>query len=358
MKKNIAVLAGDGIGPEIVSVAVKVLQALNEPGLDLQFSEGLVGGAAYASRGHPLPDETLSLVKNADAVLFGAVGDPRYEAIPRALRPEQAILGLRQSMQLFANLRPAKVMEGLLDASSIRPEILRGTDMLILRELLGDIYFGEPRSLETTGDDPEAINTMRYKKSEIRQIAELAFKLAGLRRKKICSIDKANVLEVGELWRNTVNEIAKSHPDIHVSHLYVDNAAMQLLRAPTQFDVVLCGNLFGDILSDEAAMITGSIGLLPSASLNRDRKGLYEPIHGSAPDIAGKGIANPIATILSAAMMLRYSLDCPHGAERIEKAVENVVQKGFRTKDIAPSGGAFLSCEEMGDKVIVALQQK
>jgi 3-isopropylmalate dehydrogenase len=355
MNKHIAVLAGDGIGPEIISTTVRVLQALNEPGLNLSFTEALVGGAAYAKRGHPLPEDTLQLVHRADAVLFGAVGDPQYDHIPRPLRPEQAILGLRKAMKLFANLRPAKVMDSLLEASSIRPEILRGTDMLILRELLGDIYFGEPRSLETNGDDPEAINTMRYKKSEITRIAKLAFHFAGLRRKKLCSIDKANVLEVGELWRNTLTDMGKSNPDIALSHLYVDNAAMQLLRAPTQFDVIVCGNLFGDILSDEAAMLTGSIGLLPSASLNEAHQGLYEPIHGSAPDIAGKDVANPIATVLSAAMMMRYSFNCPSAANRLERAVDQVIARGFRTRDISQADSTVVGCKQMGDEIIKAL---
>lgn len=356
MKKNIAVLAGDGIGPEIIAATLKVLKSINTVDLQLTFSEGLVGGAAYSARSHPLPPETINLVQNADAVLFGAVGDFKYDTLPRNLRPEQAILGLRQELKLFANLRPAKVYDALLGASTIKPEVLRGTDMLIVRELLGDVYFGTPRGISEVSGETIAINTMSYKKSAIVKVTKLGFELAKMRKQKVCSVDKANVLEVSELWRKTVIEEAKKFPEVSLSHLYIDNACMQLIRTPSEFDVVLCGNLFGDILSDEAAMLTGSIGLLPSASVNENMGGLYEPIHGSAPDIAGKNIANPIATILSAAMMFRYSLKLPQIAEKIECAVEKVINKGFRTQDLYKGNGEVLvRCDEMADKVIAEL---
>lgn len=358
MKKNIAVLAGDGIGIEIVGATIKVLKALmhkQKSPLTLSFNEALVGGMAYKARNHPLPEETLTLVKNSDAVLFGAVGDPQFDNIPRALRPEQAILGLRKELKLFANLRPAKVFDSLLSASTIKPEILKGTDMIIVRELLEDLYFGQPRGIFEKDGEVYAINTMSYSQRAITKIGKLAFELAKTRRQKVTSIDKANVLEVSELWRNTVIEISKSYPQVTLSHLYIDNACMQLIRTPRDFDVVLCGNLFGDILSDEAAMLTGSIGLLPSASVNEDFLGLYEPIHGSAPDIAGKDLANPIATILSAAMMFRYSFKMEDLAQQIETAVEKTINQGFRTRELYQNHGTLVGCAQMAEQVIANL---
>jgi 3-isopropylmalate dehydrogenase len=353
---KVAVLPGDGIGPEIISQALRVLRKLE---LNLQFEEAPVGGAAYAAQGDPLPAETLSLARSADAVLFGAVGDPKYDGLPRAKRPEQAILGLRKELRLFANLRPAQVFPELADASSLKPEIIAGLDILIVRELTGDIYFGQPKGIRqkngVDGSEREGFDTMLYSESEVRRIARVGFEAARKRSKKLCSVDKANVLETSQLWKETISQESKKYPDIELSHMYVDNCAMQLVRNPKQFDVIVTGNMFGDILSDEASMLTGSIGMLPSAALDERGKGLYEPIHGTAPDIAGKGIANPLATILSAAMMLRYSLGQPQAADRLEAAVRKVLRDGYRTADIYTPGTRKVGTKEMGDAVLVAL---
>jgi 3-isopropylmalate dehydrogenase len=354
---KIAVLPGDGIGPEIVAEAVKVLKALG-PTFDLE--EAPVGGAAYDLSGHPLPPATLELAKSADAILFGAVGDWKYDTLARELRPEQAILGLRKHLALFANFRPAICYPELTAASSLKPEIVGGLDILIVRELNGDIYFGQPRGIRTSEHAlfkgaREGFDTMHYSEPEVIRIGKVAFEAARKRSKKVCSVDKANVLETSQLWRDVMTKLAADYPDVELSHMYVDNAAMQLVKAPKAFDVVVTGNLFGDILSDEAAMLTGSIGMLPSASLDKNNKGLYEPSHGSAPDIAGKGIANPLATILSAAMMLRYSLGMTAEADRIEKAVQKVLQQGLRTADIYTEGTQRVSTVQMGDAVVAAL---
>ena len=355
---KIAVLPGDGIGTEIVAEALKVLKVLNLP---MTLETALVGGAAYEAHGHPLPESTLALAKASDAVLFGAVGDWKYDSLDRPLRPEQAILGLRKNMGLFANFRPAICYEQLVGASSLKPELIAGLDILIIRELTGDIYFGQPRGrrVATDGHFPgaeEAIDTMRYSKPEIERIAHVAFQAARKRNKKVTSVDKANVLETFQFWKDVVTEVHAQYPDVELEHMYVDNAAMQLVRAPKKFDVVVTGNMFGDILSDEASMLTGSIGMLPSASLNSANQGLYEPSHGSAPDIAGKGIANPLATILSAAMMLRFSLNQAASADLIEQAVKNVLAQGLRTVDIYSEGTTKVSTREMGDAVVKALQ--
>lgn len=357
MSKKIAVLPGDGIGPEIVEQAVKVLKAL---GCDFEMEYADVGGVAYANHGHPLPEATLKLAKESDAILFGAVGDFKYDHLERHLRPEQAILGLRKALGLFANLRPAKCFKELTSASTLREEVVSGLDLVIVRELTGDIYFGTPRGRRTAPDGnfpgaPEAFDTMRYTVPEVERIARVAFEAARKRRGKVTSVDKANVLETSQLWRDTVIEVAKQYPDVTLEHMYVDNAAMQLVRAPKALDVVLTGNIFGDILSDEASMLTGSIGMLASASLNDKKQGLFEPSHGSAPDIAGKNIANPIATVLSAAMMLRYSFDMNAEADAIERAVEKVLADGVRTGDIMSEGCRKVSCSEMGDAIAVAI---
>ena len=354
---KIAVLPGDGIGTEIVAEAVKVLNALD---LQFEMEHALVGGAAYEAHGHPLPESTLKLAKEADAVLFGAVGDWKYDTLDRPLRPEQAILGLRKNLGLFANFRPAICYEQLVGASSLKPELIAGLDILIIRELTGDIYFGQPRGrrIATDGHFPgaeEAFDTMRYSKPEIERIAHVAFQAARKRNKKVTSVDKANVLETFQFWKDVVTEVGQQYPDVELQHMYVDNAAMQLVKAPKAFDVVVTGNMFGDILSDEASMLTGSIGMLPSASLNSSNQGLYEPSHGSAPDIAGKGIANPLATILSAAMMLRFSLNQEASALRIEAAVQKVLQQGLRTADIYSEGTTRVSTLEMGNAVVAAL---
>lgn len=354
---KIAVLPGDGIGSEIIAEAVKVLNAL-QLGLEMEWAD--VGGVAYAAHGHPLPEATLRLAQQADAVLFGAVGDWKYDSLERALRPEQAILGLRRALGLFANLRPAVCYEQLTHASSLRPELVAGLDVLLVRELTGDVYFGQPRGRRNAPDGafagaPEAFDTMRYTVPEVERIAHMAFQAARKRQKHLTSVDKANVLETSQLWRDTVIEVHKQYPDVTLDHMYVDNAAMQLVRAPKKLDVIVTGNLFGDILSDEAAMLTGSIGMLPSASLNEKKQGLYEPSHGSAPDIAGQGIANPLATILSAAMMLRFSLDRGDDAARIENAVKKVLADGLRTPDIYSEGTQKVSTSEMGDAVVRAL---
>ena len=355
---KIAILPGDGIGPEIIDEAVKVLDALELP-FELESAD--VGGTAYANHGHPLPDATLALAKAADAVLFGAVGDWKYDKLERHLRPEQAILGLRKNLQLFANLRPAICHPQLTHASSLKPELVSGLDILIIRELTGDIYFGQPRGRRTAVDGhfpgaDEAFDTMRYSRPEIERIAHVAFQAARKRGKRVTSVDKANVLETFQFWRDVVTEVHAHYPDIELDHMYVDNAAMQLVKAPKKLDVVVTGNMFGDILSDEAAMLTGSIGMLPSASLDANNKGLYEPSHGSAPDIAGKGIANPLATILSAAMMLRYTLQQADAADRIESAVSSVLESGLRTTDIASAGMRTVGTREMGDAVVAAIR--
>ena len=354
---KIAVLPGDGIGTEIVAEAVKVLKALD---LQFEMEEASVGGAAYDAHGHPLPESTLKLAQQADAILFGAVGDWKYDKLDRPLRPEQAILGLRKHLGLFANFRPAICYEQLTHASSLKPELVSGLDILIIRELTGDIYFGQPRGRRTAPDGnfpgaEEAFDTMRYTRPEIERIARVAFEAARKRGKRVTSVDKANVLETFQLWKDVVTEVHKDYSDVALDHMYVDNAAMQLVKEPKRFDVVVTGNMFGDILSDEASMLTGSIGMLPSASLNDKKQGLYEPSHGSAPDIAGKGLANPLATILSAAMMLRYSLNQPEAADRIESAVKNVLAQGLRTPDIYSEGTTKVGTREMGDAVVKAL---
>ncbi|WP_397389580.1 3-isopropylmalate dehydrogenase [Polynucleobacter sp.] len=356
---KIAVLPGDGIGPEIVAEAVKVLNAL---GLIFDLEFATVGGAAYDVAGHPLPPATLELAKKSDAILFGAVGDWKYDTLARELRPEQAILGLRKHLELFANFRPAICYDELTAASSLKPEIVSGLDILIIRELNGDIYFGQPRGIRTSElplfkGAREGYDMMHYSEPEVERIGRVAFEAARKRGKKVCSVDKANVLETSQLWRDVMIRVGKEYQDVELSHMYVDNAAMQLVKAPKAFDVVVTGNLFGDILSDEASMLTGSIGMLPSASLDKNNKGLYEPSHGSAPDIAGKGIANPLATILSAAMMLRYSLGMPSEADRIEAAVQKVLSQGLRTADIYTEGTKKVSTVEMGDAVVAVLSK-
>ncbi len=355
---KIAVLPGDGIGTEIVAEAVKVLCSLD---VEIEMETALVGGAAFEAFGHPLPEATLKLAGQADAILFGAVGDWKYDKLERPLRPEQAILGLRKSLGLFANFRPAICHDQLIDASSLKPELIAGLDILIIRELTGDIYFGQPRGRRTAVDghfpgSEEAFDTMRYSRPEIERIAHVAFQAARKRNKRVTSVDKSNVLETFQFWKDVVTEVGQLYPDVALDHMYVDNAAMQLVRAPKKFDVVVTGNMFGDILSDEAAMLTGSIGMLPSASLNAKNQGLYEPSHGSAPDIAGQGIANPLATILSAAMMLRFSLNQPQSADRIEAAVSKVLAQGLRTADIHSTGTVRVGTREMGDAVVQALR--
>ena len=354
---KIAVLPGDGIGTEIVAEAVKVLQVL---GLPLEMETALVGGCAFDAHGHPLPDSTLKLAKEADAILFGAVGDWKYDTLDRPLRPEQAILGLRKNLGLFANFRPAICYKELVNASSLKPELIAGLDILIIRELTGDIYFGQPRGRRVSPDGAfagaeEAFDTMRYTRPEVERIARVAFEAARKRSKRVTSVDKANVLETFQFWKDIVTEVHKDYPDIALDHMYVDNAAMQLVKEPKRFDVVVTGNMFGDILSDEASMLTGSIGMLPSASLNASNQGLYEPSHGSAPDIAGKGVANPLATILSAAMMLRFSLNQEAAAVRIEDAVKKVLAQGLRTGDIYSEGTTKVGTAQMGDAVVKAL---
>ncbi|MBY0573560.1 MAG: 3-isopropylmalate dehydrogenase [Undibacterium sp.] len=354
---KIAILPGDGIGPEIVEQAVKVLNALDE---QFEMECAPVGGAGYEASGHPLPEATLKLAKEADAVLFGSVGDWKYDSLERQLRPEQAILGLRKNLNLFANFRPAILYPELSGASSLKPEVVSGLDILIIRELTGDIYFGQPRGVRVCPDGPfkgqqEGFDTMRYAEGEVRRIAHVAFQAAQKRSQRLTSVDKANVLETFQFWKDIVIDVHKEYPDVALDHMYVDNAAMQLVRAPKKFDVIVTGNMFGDILSDAAAMLTGSIGMLPSASLDANNKGLYEPSHGSAPDIAGKGIANPLATILSAAMMLRFSLAKPEQADRIENAVKKVLAQGLRTPDIYEDGCTKVGTVEMGNAVVAAL---
>ena len=358
MTKKIAVLPGDGIGPEIVEEAVKVLSYLNEDmNLDMEFETALIGGAGYDAYGSPLPQPTLDLCLQADAVLLGAVGGPKWEPLEHAVRPERGLLGIRSELALFSNLRPAILYPQLADASSLKREIVSGLDLMIVRELTGGIYFGQPRGVRTLENgEKQGYNTLVYSESEIRRIAHSAFSIAQKRDGRLCSVDKANVLECTELWREVMIDVARQYPDVELSHMYVDNASMQLVRAPKQFDVMVTTNMFGDILSDTAAMLTGSIGMLPSASLDENNKGMYEPIHGSAPDIAGKGIANPLATILSVAMMLRYTFAEAQAAERIEKAVNQALNAGVRTADIYSEGMKKVSTAEMGAAVINALK--
>ena len=356
MTKLIAVLQGDGIGPEIIGQAVKVLDKLIDQGLDASYEYGLLGGSAYDEHGSPYPEVTQTLCRKADAVLLGAVGGPQYDNLERAVRPERGLLAIRKDLNLFGNLRPAILYPELANASTLKPEVVSGLDILIVRELTGDIYFGEPRGIRTLDNgEKEGFNTMKYSESEIRRIAKVAFEAAQKRNKKLCSVDKANVLETTELWKQIFTEVGKDYPDVELSHMYVDNAAMQLVKNPKQFDVIATGNIFGDILSDQASMLTGSIGMLPSASLDENAKGLYEPSHGSAPDIAGQNKANPLATILSLAMLLRYSLNDEARALQVEQAVQKVLQQGLRTGDIFEQGTTQVSCSEMGDAVIANL---
>lgn len=356
-KKRIAILPGDGIGPEIVAEAIKLLECLQQDfGFNAELETAAIGGAGYDSAGKPLPDETLALCRNSDAILLGAVGGPAYDALARDLRPERGLLALRSELDLFSNLRPAMLYPQLASASSLKDDIVAGLDIMIVRELTGGIYFGQPRGIrELENGEREGFNTLVYAEHEIERIGRSAFEIAMLRNRKLCSVDKANVLEVSELWREVMIRIGAEYPDVELSHMYVDNASMQLVRAPKQFDVLVTTNMFGDILSDTAAMLTGSIGMLPSASLDSNGKGMYEPIHGSAPDIAGKSIANPLATILSIGMMLRYSLGQAELAKKIDLAVGNVLNQGFRTADIA-DGDHSVSTVEMGDAVIAAMK--
>ena len=353
---KIVVLPGDGIGPEIVEQAVRVLDHLKADGLSLDIEYAAIGGAGYDEAGDPLPERTLKLAKDADAILLGAVGGPSYDVLPRELRPEQGLLRIRKELSLFANLRPAVVFPELASSSSLKPELVEGLDIMILRELTGDIYFGQPRGRrQTESGEDEGFDTMRYSVSEVERIARVGFDIAQKRNQRLCSVDKANVLDTSILWREVVSRIAKEYPSVELSHMYVDNAAMQLVRAPKQFDVILTGNIFGDILSDEASMLTGSIGMLPSASMDTNGKGLFEPIHGSAPDIAGNNVANPLATILSLSMMMKYSLNQSEAAVRIDGAVKQVLSQGLRTPDICPDDVNPIGTQEMGDAVIAAL---
>jgi 3-isopropylmalate dehydrogenase len=356
MTKKIAVLPGDGIGPEIVAQAVKVLEVLKADGMAIEMTEGAIGGAGYDAAGDPLPAATLELAKNSDAVLLGAVGGPQYDKLDRPLRPERGLLRIRKEMNLFANLRPALLYPELADSSSLKPEVVSGLDIMIVRELTGDVYFGEPRGIEVRNGERVGFNTMLYAESEVRRVARVAFDIAMKRGKRLCSVEKANVLECSELWKEVVLEVAKEYPEVELSHMYVDNAAMQLVKWPKQFDVIVTGNIFGDILSDQASMLSGSIGMLPSASLDENNKGMYEPIHGSAPDIAGQDKANPLATILSVAMMMRYTFGDEVNAKRIEDAVKAVLAKGIRTVDIWTEGCEKVSCSGMGDAVVAAMK--
>ena len=358
MNKKILILPGDGIGPEIIAEAVKVLNLANEKfNLGLETVEGELGGAAIDKHGVPLADSTLELAREVDAVLLGAVGGPKWDTIEKSIRPERGLLKIRSELGLFANLRPAILYPQLADASSLKPDVVSGLDILIVRELTGGIYFGAPRDQIVENGERKAFDTLPYSESEIRRIARVGFDMAMVRNKKLCSVDKANVLASSQLWREVVEEVAKDYPDVELSHMYVDNAAMQLVRAPKQFDVVVTDNMFGDILSDQASMLTGSIGMLPSASLDSNNKGMYEPCHGSAPDIAGKGLANPLATILSVSMMLRYSFSRADAADAVEQAVSNVLDQGLRTGDIMSEGMRQVGTAEMGDAVVAALQQ-
>ncbi|MBI3432395.1 MAG: 3-isopropylmalate dehydrogenase [Hydrogenophilales bacterium] len=357
---KIAVLPGDGIGPEIVAQAVKVLEALRADGAKIEMETAPIGGAGYDAAGDPLPEATLKLARAADAVLLGAVGGPQYDTLDRPLRPERGLLRIRKELNLFANLRPALLYPELAGASSLKPDVVSGLDLMIVRELTGDVYFGQPRGIEvrpspTGGSERVGFNTMLYSESEVRRVAHVAFGIAMKRGKKLCSVEKANVLECSELWKEVMIEVSKDYPEVALSHMYVDNAAMQLIRAPKQFDTIVTGNIFGDILSDAASMLSGSIGMLPSASLDEHNKGMYEPIHGSAPDIAGRNLANPLATILSVAMMYRYTFADLATADRIEGAVKKVIAQGLRTGDIWTEGTQKVSCSEMGDAVVKAL---
>jgi 3-isopropylmalate dehydrogenase len=357
---KIAVLPGDGIGPEIVAQAVKVLEALRAEGARIEMETAPIGGAGYDAAGDPLPEATLKLAREADAVLLGAVGGPQYDTLDRPLRPERGLLRIRKELNLFANLRPALLYPELAGASSLKPEVVSGLDLMIVRELTGDVYFGQPRGIEVRpspngGSERVGFNTMLYSESEVRRVAHVAFGIAMKRGRKLCSVEKANVLECSELWKEVMIEVAKDYPEVALSHMYVDNAAMQLIRAPKQFDTIVTGNIFGDILSDAASMLSGSIGMLPSASLDEHNKGMYEPIHGSAPDIAGRNLANPLATILSVAMMYRYTFADLATADRIEGAVKQVISQGLRTGDIWTEGTHKVSCSEMGDAVVQAL---
>jgi len=355
MSKKIAVLPGDGIGPEIVAQAVKVMERLAADGLALELEEGAIGGAGYDAARDPLPAATLALARAADAVLLGAVGGPQYDTLPREMRPERGLLRIRKELNLFANLRPALLYPELASASTLKPEVVSGLDIMIVRELTGDIYFGQPRGIEIRNGERVGFNTMIYSESEVRRVARVAFDIAMKRGKRLCSVEKANVLECSELWKEVVIEVSKEYPEVELSHMYVDNAAMQLVKNPKQFDVIVTGNIFGDILSDQASMLSGSIGMLGSASLDEHNKGMYEPIHGSAPDIAGQDMANPLATILSVAMMLRYSFGDTANSERIEAAVKRVLADGLRTADIWTEGTQRVSCSAMGDAVVAAL---
>ena len=356
MQKNVLLLPGDGIGQEVVAAATKVMQlAAEQAGCSLDISEGLVGGAAIDATGEPLPQDTLKAAEQADAVLLGGVGGPKWDDLPTHLRPEKGLLGLRQGLGLFANLRPALLAAPLAAASSLKTELVADLDILIIRELTGGIYFGEPRGVEVRDNERVGFNTLVYSEHEIERIARVGFELAAKRNGKLCSVDKANVLEVSQLWREKVSALAPEYPDVELSHMYVDNAAMQLVRAPKQFDVMVTGNMFGDILSDVAAMLTGSLGMLPSASLAASGTGLYEPVHGTAPDIAGQDLANPLATILSVGMMFRYSLDLPEAADRIDTAVAEVLEQGYRTADIVSDGLNQVGCQAMGELVLAQL---
>ncbi len=359
MTQTIAVLPGDGIGPEIIAEALKVLDVLKNFGLDIEIQEALIGGAAIDATGVPLPPDTLALVKQASAVLLGAVGGVKWEPLDISIRPEKGLLGLRSELELFANLRPASVFPELVNASTLKADVVSGLDILIVRELTGGIYFGKPRGIRTLDNgEREGFNTLVYRESEIERIAHVAFTSAQKRQKRLCSVDKANVLEATEFWREVVTRVGKNYPDVQLTHMYVDNAAMQLVRYPKQFDVIVTTNMFGDILSDLASMLTGSIGMLPSASLDANHKGMYEPIHGSAPDIAGQNIANPLATILSVAMLLKYSLQRADLADKVDNAVHQVLRDGIRTKDIQEAGLKTVSTSEMGDAVVAALQKQ
>jgi 3-isopropylmalate dehydrogenase len=353
---KIAVLPGDGIGPEIVTQAVKVLNALRSDGLKIEMEEAPIGGAGFDAAGDPLPEATLKLARESDAVLLGAVGGPQYDTLDRPLRPERGLLRIRKELNLFANLRPALLYPELASASSLKPEVVSGLDIMIVRELTGDVYFGQPRGIEIRNGERVGFNTMLYSESEVRRVAHVAFQIAMKRGKKLCSVEKANVLECSELWKEVVIEVGKQYPEVALSHMYVDNAAMQLVKWPKQFDTIVTGNIFGDILSDAASMLSGSIGMLPSASLDENNKGMFEPIHGSAPDIAGKNLANPLATILSVSMMFKYTLGDEATARRIDAAVKNVIAQGYRTGDIWTEGTKRVSCSEMGDAVVAALR--
>ncbi len=352
---KIAVLPGDGIGTEIVAQAMKVLDVLKRDGMKIETEEAAIGGAGYDTAGDPLPESTLKLAKASDAVLLGAVGGPQYDRLDRPLRPERGLLRIRKELNLFANLRPALLYPELASASTLKPEVVAGLDIMIVRELTGDVYFGQPRGIEIRDGQRWGFNTMIYSEAEVRRVAHVAFGIAMKRGRKLCSVEKANVLECSELWKEVVAEVARDYPEVELSTMYVDNAAMQLVRNPKQFDVIVTGNIFGDILSDEASMLSGSIGMLPSASLDEHNKGMYEPIHGSAPDIAGRNLANPLATILSVSMMFKYTFNDQATADRIDNAVKKVIAQGYRTGDIWTEGSKRVSCSEMGDAVVAAM---